>query len=104
MSKDPRKDELKREWRQQERQRLITSIPMHRQALRDLFDHLDGEGTEDCDHTLRVTTEVLRQRGLDVERIILWLHEHGGCCECAALRHVEGAVSDVIARRPPLKP
>jgi hypothetical protein len=96
MIKDPRKDELKREWREQERQKLIASIPMHRQALRDLFDHLDGEAAEDCDHTLRVTTEFLRQRGLDVERIILWLHEHGGSCDCEVLANVEGTFSDVL--------
>ena len=44
MSNDARKDELKKAWKQQERQKLIDSIPMPQQDLRDLFDYLDREG------------------------------------------------------------
>jgi len=41
MSQDPRKEELKKSWKEQEHQKLTTSIPMPHQYLRDLFDHLD---------------------------------------------------------------
>jgi hypothetical protein len=97
MSKDPHKDELKKSWREQERQKLIASIPMPVQNLRDLFDHLDSEGAE-CDHTLRVTTAFLQQRGLDVERIVLWLGEHGGYCDCEVLANVGDEFSEILER------
>jgi hypothetical protein len=98
MSRDPRNDELKKAWREQERQKLIASIPMPHQDLRDLFDHLDSEGATECDHTLRVTTAFLQQRGLEVARIIPWLREHGGYCDCEVLANVEDEFSEILER------
>ena len=98
MSKDPRKDELKKAWRQRERLKLAASIPMPRQDLRDLFEHLDREGAAECDHTLRVTTEFLQKRGLDPARVIPWLHEHGGYCDCEVLANVEDEFSAILGR------
>lgn len=96
MSKDPRKDELKKAWRERGRQKLIASIPMSHQDLRDLFDHLDSESPAKCDHSLRVTTAFLQQRGLDVERVIPWLREHGGYCDCEVLANVENEFSGIL--------
>lgn len=98
MSKDPRKDELKKAWREQERQKFIASIPISHLILRDLFDYLDGDCATECDHRLRVTTEFLQQRGLDVERIVTWLREHGGYCDCEVLANVEDEFSEILAR------
>ncbi len=96
MAKDPHKDDLTKAWREQERQKLLASIPMPHQDLSDLFDHLDSEGAWECDHTLRVTTAFLQQRGLDVERIIAWLGEHGGYCDCEVLANVEHEFSEIL--------
>lgn len=41
MSKDPRKEELKKAWKEQERQKHTAFIPMPHQDLRDLFDYLE---------------------------------------------------------------
>jgi hypothetical protein len=38
MSKDPRKEAMKKAWKQQEQQKLVASLPMPHQDLRDLFD------------------------------------------------------------------
>lgn len=96
MSKDPRKDELKKAWREQERQKLTASIPMPHQDLRELFDHLDQGSESGCDHTLRLTTEFLQKRGLDVERIVPWLREHGSYCDCEVLANVENKFGEII--------
>jgi hypothetical protein len=96
MSKDPRKDELKKAWREQERRKLLASLPMPHQALRELFAHLDGDGGADCDPTLRVTTDFLLKRGFDVERILSWLREHGGYCDCEVLANVEDELSEIL--------
>jgi hypothetical protein len=96
MGKDPRKEELKKAWREQERQKLAASIPMPPQDLRALFDHLDQVSGPECDHTLRMTTEFLQERGLDVERVLPWLREHGGYCDCEVLANVEDRLEGVI--------
>jgi len=87
---------LKKAWREQERQRLTASIPMPSQDVRDLFDHLNQESGSGCDHTLRLTTEFLQKRGLDVGRIVPWLHEHGGYCDCEVLANVEDKFGEIV--------
>lgn len=97
MSKDPRKDELKKLWREKEREKLLSSIPMPHQDLRDLFNYLDRSGGPPCDHTLRKTIEFIKARGLNEERIIPWLRGNGGYCDCEVF-NVEDKFRDVIGK------
>jgi hypothetical protein len=87
---------LKKAWKEQERQKLIASIPMPHQDLHDLFDHLDQESESGCDHTLRLTTAFLQKRDLDVERIVAWLRAHGGYCDCEVLANVKDKFGEII--------
>jgi hypothetical protein len=98
MSNDPRKEDLKKAWKEQERQKLIASIPMPQQDLRDLFDYLDRENPPPCDHTLRDTLEFLKKRGLDAERIVPWLREHGGYCDCEVIFNVDDKFGEIVGR------
>ena len=98
MSKDPRKEEMKSAWRLQETDRLVASIPMPHVDLRALFDFLDREGAQQCDHTLRETIQFLRQRGLDVERVVPWLRAHGGYCDCEVIFNVEDKFGQIVGR------
>ncbi|HVG46036.1 MAG TPA: DUF2695 domain-containing protein [Longimicrobium sp.] len=84
-----RRKELKRNARQQERSRLEATMPLSQAALSGLFDYLDEALAEGCDHTLRLTRAYLGARGLDEDRIIPWLEEHGGGCDCEVLANVE---------------
>lgn len=93
---DPRKDALKKAWREQENQKLLASIPMPKEALRELFDHLDGALSEGCDHSLRLTTAFLESKKLEVQRVVPWLREHGGYCDCEVLANVEDEFGDLI--------
>lgn len=99
MSNDARKEELKKAWKQRERQKLIDSIPMPQQDLRDLFDYFDREDPPPCDHTLRETVEFLRKRGLDVQRIVPWLREYGGYCDCEVIFNVDDKFGEIVGRR-----
>jgi hypothetical protein len=72
MSDESKKRELKRTWKADERQKLLSSIPLGLRDLRDLFDHLDRGGIE-CDHTLRETIEFLQLRGIEVVPVVEWL-------------------------------
>ena len=95
MSKDLRKEELKKALREQERQKLIASIPMPHTDLRALFDFLDG--ISQCDHTLRQTNQFLEQRKLDANRIIPWLQENGGYCDCEVTANVEDKFGELVS-------
>jgi hypothetical protein len=98
MSKDLHKEELKKAWKEQERQKLIASIPMPQQDLRDLFDYLDRENPPPCNHTLHETIEFLKKRGLDPERIVPWLREHGGYCDCEVIFNVDDKFGEIVGR------
>ncbi|MCW5549616.1 MAG: DUF2695 domain-containing protein [Opitutaceae bacterium] len=93
---DLRKDALKKAWREQENQKLLASIPISKKALRELFDHLDGALSQGCDHGLRHTTAFLESQRLDVQRVIPWLREHGGYCDCEVLSNVENKFGDLV--------
>jgi hypothetical protein len=96
---DTRKAELKQQWKEQEREALIASIPIPHEDLRSLLDHLDAHFDQDdeyCDHTLRITAAFLQQRGLAHETVLPWLREHGGYCDCEVLANVGGTFEDLI--------
>ena len=96
MSQDPRKDALKKAWREQKNQKLLASLPMTQVDLRELFDHLDRAGAPPCDHTLRDTVQFLERKKIDVQRVVPWLKEHGGHCDCEVLANVENEFGDLI--------
>jgi hypothetical protein len=98
MTKDPRKESLKSAWKEQERQKIVASIPMSHQDLRDLFDYLDREDAPPCGHTLRATIEFLRNRGLDADRIVAWLGEYGGYCDCEVIYNVDDKFGEIVGR------
>ncbi|HEY2840769.1 MAG TPA: DUF2695 domain-containing protein [Pirellulales bacterium] len=98
MVKDPRNAELLKAWKEQERQKLIDSIPMAHHDLRDLFDHLDREDAPSCDHTPRETIAFLQHRGLDVEPVLAWLREFGGYCDCEVIYNVEEKFGEIVGR------
>lgn len=96
MGKDPRKVALKQAWRDRERKKLRGSIPIPPADLRELFDYLDRKDAPPCDHTLRQTTRFLQDRKFSAERVVPWLHEHGGYCDCEVLANVESKFGDLI--------
>lgn len=93
-----RKKQLLKAWRQQETANLVASIPMPHADLRDLFDLLDRENAPPCDHSLQETIQFLRQRNLDVDRIVSWLNSHGGYCDCEVIFNVEEKFGEMVGR------
>jgi hypothetical protein len=65
------------------------NMPLSKQQLTELFDHLDSALAEGCDHTLRFTQAFLRSRALSESTVIPWLGEYGGYCDCEVLANVE---------------
>ena len=97
MDKD-RKKELKRAWQDQERAKLIESIPVSHTDLHDLFDYLDREGAPACDHTLRETIQFLKERNLVIEPVVAWLQQHGGFCDCEVIFNVDDKFGEIVGR------
>lgn len=67
------------------------SLPMSEALFSELFDFLDIElGKKGCNHTVILTRQFLEERQiLDSSKIVAWLANHGGCCDCEVLGNVE---------------
>ncbi len=89
---------LKNAWKQAERKKLADSIPLPRADLKALFNHLDSRNPEDCDHTMSETIAFLQSRGIDPEKIIPWLQDHGGYCDCEVILNVDDKFGKIVGR------
>ena len=89
MSNQDRKRELKAAVKAKELEALVASMPLAAEELRGLFEYLESVETSGCDHTAKKTLRYLRSRSLDAERIVPWLQELGGYCDCEVLANVE---------------
>jgi hypothetical protein len=101
--KQMHKDERRRrrtilhELKAKERSQFIASVPVPASAVRELFDYLD-RGDEPCDNTLSQTLGFLKERGLVEERVVPWLEEHGGYCDCEVLANVEDVWNQMVEK------
>ena len=73
-------------------------MPLSKEELRGLFEYLDSEGASGCDHTAKKTLSYLRTRSLDPERIVPWLQELGGYCDCEVLANVEQQFEKILGK------
>ena len=72
-------------------QEFESSLPMNRDSFKKLFDYLDIELSEkDCDDTNSLTKNFLVQfHAGNVDKVLEWLSNHGGHCDCEILGNVE---------------
>jgi hypothetical protein len=92
-----RRQELLHGLRGQQRQKTRDAFPAPIQELKELFDFLDERLSDShCDDSLRFTREFVRQHAMEEDRIIRWLEEHGGHCDCEALNNVEEIVAEAV--------
>lgn len=73
----------KREWKQQQRVAAREAFPIPDAMLETFFDSVDELVEEEgCDRSLRFTMEWLAANQQPVEKVVTWLNEHGGYCDC----------------------
>jgi hypothetical protein len=85
-----RRKALKNATRQAERDAIRSSLPLTRDQMRNLFDFVDQQLSEnECDDTLRAALLFLEQQQLPVEPVVSWLRNNGGYCDCEALANAE---------------
>ena len=98
-----RRKQLKDDYLRAEQAANSALMPIDRDQLESLLDHVDAALDEagGCDNTPRHTDEWAEQNGVDVDRLHEGLLEFGGGCDCVVLANVDPeAIFDPI-RQPP---
>ena len=86
---------------EQQRQAALGGVPLPFDVLRKLFDAVNVALTEvGCDDSRRLTEAWLASHGHDLDRVLPWLDDNGGYCDCEVLMNVEPHVDDLAP--PPL--
>lgn len=76
----------KRAWKQQQQIAARESFPMADSLLESLFESVDEKvQVGGCDHTLRFTDAWLSANEQPAGKVLAWLKEHGGFCDCEVL-------------------
>ena len=74
--------------------------PISRADLKALFDHLSCPNPAPCTHTMKETTDFLRQRALPIQETISWLNENGAGCDCEVIFNVDAEWGEYAGREP----
>lgn len=101
-NKNDRKERIK-QWQDAGRAKLIASMPLNPAQLKSLLDYLDAN-LRSCDHTTKLTDIFLHVEKLDSDRILPWLAENGGYCDCEVLSNLDDLAESFRERLSPPKP
>ena len=99
MDKQERKAALKR-LKQTELAHLVAGMPIPPTKLHSLLDYLDSN-LRNCDHTTKLTAVFLQVEGFEKEKVLSWLAEHGGYCDCEVLANLAN-LDDSLQTPPPI--
>jgi hypothetical protein len=86
MDKQQRKA-ARKQWKDAERADLVTGMPLSPEHLHRLLDYLDAN-LKACDHTTKLTAIFLHVEQLEKDKVLSWLGEHGGYCDCEVLANL----------------
>lgn len=98
MDKKQRKAALK-QWKHAERADLVTGMPLSPEQLHRLLDYLDAN-LKACDHTTKLTTTFAHVEQLEKDKVLSWLGDHGGYCDCEVLANLTD-LDDTLQAPPP---
>ncbi|MBC5773157.1 DUF2695 domain-containing protein [Pontibacter sp. KCTC 32443] len=85
-----RQKQLRAELKIKEKENFLNSLPIPADQFKELFDFLDEKLEQDgCDDTLSLTKSYLDKQGIENEKVVSWLEENGGYCDCEVLANVE---------------
>lgn len=66
------------------------SLPMERQLFYELFDYLDDKSeTVECKHDFSLTKVFLKDKNVEIEKVLEYLQENGAGCDCEVIFNVE---------------
>ena len=90
--------QLVREMARREFEEEAKEMPISKEDLRELFDHLDRPDPPPCDHTLGDTIAFLEKRNLNKGKIVPWLQSYGGYCDCEVIFNVDEKWGEYVGR------
>lgn len=90
-SEKERRKDIMEDLKKKADQEFESSLPMSRDSFKKLFDHLDKNlNDKGCDDTNILTEAFLLQSDIKkVGKVLGWLADHGGYCDCEILANVE---------------
>lgn len=89
MKKEDKKA-LKNQYQQNEKEKINSSLPISLGKLEELFIYLDKVlSNTECDNTLKITSSFLESHNLVNEKVIKWMLDHGGYCDCEILMNIK---------------
>lgn len=66
------------------------SLPMKKNLFYELFDYLnDKSETVECNHDFSLTNEFLKDKNVDIEKVLEFLQVNGAGCDCEVIFNVE---------------
>jgi hypothetical protein len=86
MDKQSRRAAIK-QWKLAERGDLVAGMPLSPEQLHRLLDFLDAN-LRVCDHTTKLSGIFLHVEQLDKNKVLSWLGEHCGFCDCEVLANL----------------
>lgn len=73
----------KKLWKKQERELARFAFPLTETELHSMFSAVESQVERNgCDHSQRFTMQWLSENERDARKVIAWLEEHGGYCDC----------------------
>ena len=89
-SEKENRKEILRQLREKEKTEFLNSLPMDKDLFGELFDYLDERLGEGCDHSMTITEDFLKEKEIqNIDKVIEWLNDKGGYCDCEVLANVE---------------
>lgn len=83
---DKKDKEKKKAWKADQKLQARAAFPLEETELKGLFEFLQsGLNSHACDHTLRLTQQWIENTANSQDRVILWLEDNGGYCDCEVL-------------------
>jgi hypothetical protein len=89
-SEKGKRKEILRQLKEKEKAHFFRSLPMDKDTFQQLFDYLDENLGEECDHQMTLTIQFLEDKGIEnIDKVVEWLNDNGGYCDCEVLANVE---------------
>lgn len=80
------KKRVLQEYRIKQMEEFEKSLPMKKNLFYELFDYLnDKSETVKCKHDFSLTNEFLKDKNVDIEKVLEFLQVNGAGCDCEVI-------------------
>lgn len=91
------KKRLLNNWKNTEKEKFESTLPISREKFKELFDYLDAQlDGNGCNHDWGFTLGFLNNHQIPLEPIVEFLQKNGGYCDCEVLMNVEDKLKNCL--------